>query len=149
MHPVCYNRWLKGVMTWPRVSSLVCRFRSLPWTNGPNTQFKWKLRYSPIQCAYLEPSMTYFSDRRHTRIGLDRKLTQSCWCLHWFLSLRANVWQMHLHMYIRLVVTQVWIEKPFNKNIEIGFQNAVFHLCQRALVPLLHNYRGPNATASI
>jgi len=25
----------------------------------------------------------------------------------------------------------------FNKNIEIGFQSAVFHLCQQALVPLV------------
>ena len=33
---------------------------------------------------------------------------------------------MHLHVYTRFVVTQVWIEKPRNKNIEIGFQNAVF-----------------------
>jgi len=24
------------------------RFWSLPWANGPNIQFKWKLRYSPI-----------------------------------------------------------------------------------------------------
>ena len=29
--------------------------------------------------------------------------------------------------------------KMLNKNIEIGFQSAVFHLCQRALAPLLHN----------
>jgi len=36
-----------------------------------------------------------------------------------------------------------------NRNIEIGCQGAVFHLCQRALVPLLHNDRGPNTTASI
>ena len=62
---------LKGVMTWAKVTSLVCIFWSLPWTNGPNTQFKWKLRYSPIQCAYLEPSMAYFSDRQRTRIGLE------------------------------------------------------------------------------
>jgi len=62
---------IKGVMTWVKVTSLVCRFWSLPWTNGPNTQFKWKLRYSPIQCAYLEPSMTYFSNRRRTRLGLE------------------------------------------------------------------------------
>ena len=85
----------------------------------------------------------------HQNWPRDRKLTQSCWCLHWFLGLRADVWQMRLHVSSRLVVTQVWIEKPCNKNIEIGFQNAVFHLCQRALVLLLHNARGPNATASI
>jgi len=36
-----------------------------------------------------------------------------------------------------------------NKNIEIGFQSAVCHLCQRALVPLLHNDRGLNTMASI
>jgi len=27
------------------------------------------------------------------------------------------------------------MEKMFNKNIDIGFQNAVFHLCQQALRP--------------
>ena len=31
----------------------------------------------------------------------------------------------------------------FNKNIKIGFQSAVFHLCRRALVPLLRSDRGP------
>jgi len=31
-----------------------------------------------------------------------------------------------------------------NKNIEIGFQSAVCHLCQRTLVPLLRNDRGSN-----
>ena len=31
----------------------------------------------------------------------------------------------------------------FNKNVEIGFRSAVCHLCQRGLVPLLHNDRGP------
>ena len=50
---------------------------------------------------------------------------------------------------IVIVVTQTYMEKMFNKNIEIGGQSAVFHLCQRALVPLLQNDRGPNATASI
>ena len=37
----------------------------------------------------------------------------------------------------------------FNKNIEIGFQSAVFHLCLRALVPLLQNDGGPKATVFI
>jgi len=37
---------------------------------------------------------------------------------------------------------QVCIVKMLNKNIEIGFQSAVSHLCQRALVPLLRNDRG-------
>jgi len=67
----CYRLTIKEVMSWPKVSSLVFRFWSLPWTNGPNTQLKWKFRYSPIQCAYLEPSATHFSDRRRTRIGLE------------------------------------------------------------------------------
>jgi len=31
---------------------LVFIFWSLPWTNGPNTQLKWKLRYTPIYFAY-------------------------------------------------------------------------------------------------
>jgi len=34
------------------------------------------------------------------------------------------------------------MEKMFNKNIEIGFQSAVFPLCQRALAPLLRNDTG-------
>jgi len=79
----------------------------------------------------------------------DRKLTHSCWCLHWFLSLRADVWKNLLQVHARPVVTQIWIEKMFNKNTEIGFQSAVFHLCRRAIVPLLCNDKGPNATASI
>jgi len=31
----------------------------------------WKLRYRPIQCAYLKPLMTHFSDCRRNRIGLE------------------------------------------------------------------------------
>ena len=27
--------------------------------------------YSPIQCAYLEPLVMHFSDRRRNRIGLE------------------------------------------------------------------------------
>jgi len=34
----------------------------------------------------------------------------------------------------RLVVTHVRIEKMCNKNIEIGFQSAVFRLCQAAFI---------------
>ena len=47
---VLFNeKFLKGVMTWEKVTSLVCRFWSLPWTNRPNTQkWKWTLIYSPI-----------------------------------------------------------------------------------------------------
>jgi len=37
----------------------------------------------------------------------------------------------------------------YNKNIEMGFQSAVSHLCQRPLVPLLHNSTEPDATAYI
>jgi len=122
-------------MTWSKVTSLVCRFWSLPWTNGPNTQFKWKLRYSPIQCANLEPSTTYYSDCRRTRIGL--KIGNQHRAVAVCIDFSADVWQMRLHVYTRLVVTQVWIEKQCNKNIAIGFQNAVFNLCQQALVPLL------------
>ena len=35
----------------------------------------------------------------------------------------------------------------FSTYVLIGFRSAVCHLCQRALVPLLCNDRGPNATA--
>jgi len=66
-----------------------------------------------------------------------------------FFRLRADVWKILLQVHTRLVVTQVYIEKMFNKNTEMGFQSAVFHLCQRALVPLWQNDRGPNAMASI
>ena len=55
----------------------------------------------------------------------DRKLTLSCWCLRWFLGLRADVWKILLQVYTRPVVTQVWIEKMFNKNIKIGFRMQV------------------------
>jgi len=41
----------KGVMSWPKLASVVFRFWSLPWTNGLSTQLKWKLRDSPIQCT--------------------------------------------------------------------------------------------------
>ena len=75
----------------------------------------------------------------------DGKLTQSWWCLHWFLSLRADVWKNLLQVHIGLVVRQVWIEKMFNKNIEIAFRNAVFCLCQRALVPLLCSDERPES----
>jgi len=62
---------IKGVMSWPKVSLLVFRFWSLPWTNESNTQLKWKLKYSPIQCEYLEPSATHFSDQWRNSIGLE------------------------------------------------------------------------------
>jgi len=37
---------LMEVMSWPKVYSLVFRLWSLPWTHGPNNQFKWKLKVS-------------------------------------------------------------------------------------------------------
>ena len=110
----CYIFWgeipVKGLMTWPKVSSHVFRFWSLSWTNGLNAQFKWKLKCNPIRCAYLEPSATHFA-----------KITQSCWCLHWFLGFGADVLKILLQVHTRPVVTQVCIEKMFNKNIETGF----------------------------
>jgi len=42
--------------------------------------------------------------------------------------LRADVWKILLQVHTTLVVTQVYIEKMFNKNIDIGFQSAVFYL---------------------
>jgi len=60
----------------------------------------------------------------------DRKLTQSCWCLHWFLGLHADVWENLLHMHTRPVVAQVWIKKMLNKNREIGFRAQFFTSCQ-------------------
>jgi len=111
-------------MTWAK------RFWSLPWKNGPNTQFKWKLRYSPIQCAYSVIGDALFRPSTHQYWPRDRKLTQSCRCLHWFLGLRANVGKILLQVHTRPVVTEAYIEKMSNKNIEIGFQSVVFHLCQ-------------------
>ena len=67
--PAMSSRRIKGVISWPKVSSLVFRFWRLSWTNKPNTRRKWKLRYSPIQWAYLEPLAMHFSDRRCSRIG--------------------------------------------------------------------------------
>jgi len=63
-----------------------------------------------------------------------RKLAQGCWCLHWFLALRADVWKTLLQRYTRPVVTKVWIQ-TFNKHIEIRFRSVVFHLYRWALVP--------------
>ena len=92
---------------------------------------------------------TLFRPSTHQNWPRDKNLTQGCWCLRGFLGLRADGWKIFVQVRTRFVVTQVYIEKMFNKNIEIGFQSAAFHLCQRALVPLLRNDRGPNATASI
>jgi len=69
---------INEVISWPKVSSLVCRFWSLPWTNCPDTQLKWKLRYSPIGCACLEPLVTHCSDRQRNRIGLRGYDTVDC-----------------------------------------------------------------------
>jgi len=57
-------------------------------------------------------------------------------------------WEHRLQVHTRPVVTQVLIEKMFNKNIEIGFQSAVFHLFA-SVVPLLCSDRGPNAPSPI
>jgi len=35
---------IERAMSWPNMFSLVFRFWSLPWTNGPNIQLKWKLK---------------------------------------------------------------------------------------------------------
>jgi len=85
--------WLKGVKACPNVSSIVCRFWSLPWTNGSNTQLKCKLRHSPIHRSHLEPAVTHVSDRRHTRIGLNTELLMFAllcrltrWCLEKYLA---------------------------------------------------------------
>jgi len=83
-----------------------------------------------------------FRPSTHQNWPRDRKLTQSCWCLHWFLGLCADVWIILVQVHTRIVVTQVYIEKMFNKNTGKGFQSAVFHLCQQALVSLLGNDRG-------
>jgi len=73
--------FIKGVV------SLVFRFWSLPWTNRPNTQPKSKLRYSPIQCSLLRAlGNALFRPSTQQNHPRDRKLTQSCWCLHWFLG---------------------------------------------------------------
>ena len=65
--------FFKVIMSWPKVSSLSFRSWSLPWTNRPNTQLKRMLRYSPIQCTYLEPSPAHCSDHRRNGIDLERE----------------------------------------------------------------------------
>ena len=44
------------------VKSVFTCFQILKPTMNKWAQLKWKLRYSPIQCAYLEPSAMHFSD---------------------------------------------------------------------------------------
>ena len=69
--------------------------------------------------------MTHFSDHRHTQIGLEiKKLTQLLVFTLISLLIRSDVWKILLQVHTRLEVTQVYIEKNFNKNIEIGFQSA-------------------------
>jgi len=69
-HSVGLNQYLlavslfKGHMSWPKVSSLVFRYWSLPWTNGPNTQ-----------CAMT----THFSDRGRRR-GYN---CNGCYSMEW------------------------------------------------------------------
>ena len=43
-------------------------------------------------------------------------------------GLRADAWKILLQVHTRSVAMQFYTEKMFNKNIEIGFQSAVFHL---------------------
>jgi len=74
--------------------------------------------------ALFRPSM-------HQNWPRDRKLTQTCWCLGWFLGLQDDVCKILLQVHTQLVVTQVYIAKMFNKNIEI-----VSHLCQWAFQQL-------------
>jgi len=57
----------------------------------------------------------------------------------------SDVWRILLQVHTRLVVTFFWIEKLFDKNVEMGFQGAVFHLCQQVLVLLLCNDRAIRA----
>ena len=115
---------------------------------GPILSSNGSLDIALSNVQSLEPSAMHLLSAQQNW-PRDRKLTQSCGCLHWFPGLRADVWKTLFQVYTRPVVTQVWMGKMFNKNVGIGFQSAVFHLCQRALVPLLRNDRGPNATASI
>jgi len=85
----CFRNWylsgfplFKGVMSWPKVSSLVYRFWSLPRTNGHNTQLKWKLRYSPIQRDPLFTQQNWPRNRKLTQLlvfALISRLTR--WCL--------------------------------------------------------------------
>jgi len=59
-----------------------------------------------------------FTQWKHQNWPRDRKFTQSCWCLHWSIGLRADVWKILLQVHTRLVVTQVYIEKMFNNSLE-------------------------------
>jgi len=55
--------------------------------SSPNGSY----RYSPIHCAYLGPSATHFTLATPQNWPRDRKSAQSCWCLHWLRSLRADI----------------------------------------------------------
>ena len=146
MAPHCNYR---TIVEWRKVPSPVFRFWNLPWTNGHNTQLKWKLRYSPIHCAYWAFGTTFFRPSTLQNWPRDNKLTQSCWWLHWFVDFRADVWKNLLQVHTWLLTTQVWTEKMLNENIENRIPQCSFPLCQRALVPLLRNDRDLYATTII
>jgi len=57
----------------------------------------------------------------------DRKL---------ILGLHAAVWKILPQMRTRPVITQVYIEKMFNKNIEIGFRSAVSLLLSASIIAI-------------
>jgi len=90
------------------------------------TMHKWAQYPAPMEaiCSLV----ALFRPLTQQKWPRDRKLTQSCGCLHWFLGSSADVWKILLQVHTRPVVTQVYIEKMFNKHIKIGFQRSVFHL---------------------
>ena len=73
----------------------------------------------------------------------DRKLTQTCWCLHWSRGLRIDVLKTPAGAYETCSYTSL-----NRKSVQQNYINSVCHLCQCALELLLTNDRGSNPTAS-
>ena len=61
------NQLLKGLCLDKKCLHFFSDSKAYHEQMGPNTQFKWKLRYSPIQCVYLEHSAAHFSDHQRNR----------------------------------------------------------------------------------
>ena len=71
MHNAKQFSHLRGVTSWPKVSSLLFRFWGLPSTNGPTIQLKWTLdialfnahTYSSRRCTFQTVDATELESR--------------------------------------------------------------------------------------
>ena len=109
----------KGLKAWPKVSHLFSdsevyheQMDPIPSSNGSLDKALSNMHtLSPRQRTFQTIDATEFAS----------KLTQSWWCLHWFLGLRADVWKTLLQMHTKLVITEVWTEK----NVQQKYKNKV------------------------